>query len=140
MFGYSVLDYARDIRDELIDLMYPYIVIFLGTMQFGLFDSIKNYQQVSELLNVINSINLNSHVLITGLIPRPIDYTYSRKRCENYNSLYRLIVQELVRKCAYNVGFLDVFLEFLQLDGTIEDPQRLFVEQIFLSEAGTRKL
>ena len=46
----------------------------------------------------------------------------------------------MVRKFAYNVGYLDVFLQFLELDGTITNAQQLFEEQIFLSVAGARKL
>ena len=88
MFGYSIQDYTRDIKDELIDLTYPYILIFLGTMQFGLFDWLKNYEAVSQLLKAINEVNSNSHVLITGLVPRPIDYPHLRKHCENFNSSY----------------------------------------------------
>ena len=41
MFGYSIQDYTADVRDELIDLTYEYVIVFLGTMQLGLFDSLK---------------------------------------------------------------------------------------------------
>ena len=140
MFGYSIQDYTVDVRDELIDLTYEYVIVFLGTMQLGLFDSLKNYEAVSALVTAINRITPNSHVLVTGLVPRPMDYPHSRKRCENVNNSYCLIVQELHRKHAFNVGYLDVFLEFIELDGCITEPRHLFVEDIFLSEAGAHKL
>ena len=109
MFGYTIRDYQCDIEDELIELTYPYIVIFLGSLQLGLFDSIKNYEQMASLMRVIHK-NPNSHVLVSGLVPRPLDFPQSRKRCENYNSSSRLIVQELRRKFNCNVGFKDPFL------------------------------
>ena len=140
MFGYSLQDYTRDITDELIELTYPYIIVFLGTMQLGLYDSVKNYQDVSALLKAINAVNDKSHVLISGLVPRPLDYPDSRKRCENYNGSYRLIVQELVRKFNYNIGFIDVFLDFIGFDGKILDEHVNFIDQVFLSVQGARTL
>ena len=140
MFGYTIQNYTADVKDELIDLTYEYVVLFLGTMQLGLFDSLRNYEAVSALVTAINQIKPNSHVLVTGLVPRPLDYPHSCKRCESVNSSYRLIVQELRRKFAFNVGYLDVFLNFIDLDGKIMSPNELFVEDIFLSEKGARKL
>ena len=140
MFGYTLADYTRDVKDELIDLNFPYIIIFLGSMQLGLFESLAVYKQVSELLKAINQVNSNSHVLITGLVPQPMDYPKSRKTCENYNSSYRAITHELRRKFNYNVGFKDVFLEFLTLDGRIVNPKDNFVDDIFLSVTGARRL
>ena len=140
MFGYSIKDYTRDIQDDLIDLTFPYIIVFLGTLQLGLFDSIRNYQEVEALLLAINAVNDKSHVVISGLVPRPMDYPDSRKRCENVNSSFRLIVKELRRKFNYNVGYVDVFLDFITTRGEILDAQDNFVDQVFLSDTGARLL
>ena len=140
MFGYTLRDYTRDVNDELINLTYPYIIIFLGTMQIGLFESLAVYKNVSELTEVIRQQNNKSHILFTGLVPRPMDYPKSRKLYENYNNSYRTIVYELHRKFGYNLGFKDVFLDFLALDGSIINPKENFVDDIFLSVSGARLL
>ena len=140
MFWYTLQDYVRDIDDDLIELTFPYIIVFLGSMQLGLFDSITNYQHVAKLLQAINNKNSKSHVLISGLVPRPMDYPDSRKQCENFNSSYRAVMKELVHKYNYNLGYIDVFLDFLALDGKIIDPHKNFVEEVFLSETGARFL
>ena len=129
-----------DIKDELIELTFSYVVLHLGTLQKGLFDSIKNYEAVSSFMHQVNEVSPNSYVLVSGLIPLPMDHPHSRKRCENYNSSYRLIVQELRRRFAFNVGFKDAYLDFLSLDGTIIDREQNFDEGIFLSRAGARLL
>ena len=140
MFGYTIQDFTRDIKDELIELTFPYVVLHLGTLQIGLFDSIKNYEAVSSFMHQVNEVSPNSYVLVSGLIPRPMDHPHPRKRCENYNSSYRLIVQELRRRFAFNVGFKDGYLDFLSLDDTILDREQNFDEGIFLSRAGARLL
>ena len=140
MFGYTLQDFTRDVRDDLIDLNYPYIVIFSGTLQLGLFDAIKNYKACVELVVAITDINAYSHIVFSGLLPRPMDFAQSRKRCEQYNSSYRLVVEELRRKYAHNVGFVDPFLEFVSLSGSVLDQDKNFHDGIFLSKQGAWKL
>ena len=109
-------------------------------MQIGLFKHLTNYQQVEELVRTIVEFNNNSHILISGLVPRPMDHEQSRKNCKEMDSSYRLVAQELRCKYDWNVGFRGVFLEFLQLDGKIKDPKNNFVQDIFLSTKGVRML
>ena len=88
MFGYSLVDYTRDINDKLIDLSYPYIIIFLGTMQLGLFEASRLFRELSDLMQAITTVNNKSHVMVSGLVPRPMDYGKSRRVCERYNMSY----------------------------------------------------
>ena len=140
MFGYTLRDYVRDTDDELIDLHFPYIAVFLGSLQLGRFEATKIYKDVNDLMKSIAQQNNRAQVLITGLVLRPTDYPKSRKYCENYNSSYRLIAQKVKHKEGLNIAFKDPFLEFLGLDGSIIEPQVNFVDEIFLSALGARKL
>ena len=109
MVNYSLTDYARDIEDELIDLNYPHIIIFLGTMQLGIFEAVKVQQEVKKLMMVINSASPNSLVMFTGLLPRPMDHLRSRSVCESYNKMMKLTIEELKNQKVWNVSFLDVY-------------------------------
>ena len=109
-------------------------------MQIRLFDAVTVYEQVSDLVSTITSINKDTQIIITGLVPRPMDYPGLHKMCKNYNAAYRNIVQELKRKQRLNVDFVDVFYEFLELNGTLKQLKRNFVEEIFLSAQGCRML
>ena len=46
MVGYSIKDFTNDIRDSAIDLNYPYILVFLGSLQLSAFDSRDLHKQV----------------------------------------------------------------------------------------------
>ena len=113
MFGYTFNDYARDVSDELIDLNYPYIIVHLGTLQIGLFEAVKNYEMVLKLGAEISAVNSCAHLVISGLLLRPMDYPQSRCRCEMYNTSFKMVVQEIRRKKSANIGFMDPFLEFI---------------------------
>ena len=69
MVNYSLKDYAKDVVDSLIDLEFPYIVVFLGTMQLGVFEEMQVQKQIVDLMMAINAINVKSLVLFCGLVP-----------------------------------------------------------------------
>ena len=94
MVGYTMLNYAQDIRDGFVELQYPYIVVFLGTMQFVKFDSRQVQKDAHQLMEAINDVNPYSHVVFSGLVPRPLDFPQSRVRCENYSRSYQLAMEE----------------------------------------------
>ena len=95
---------------------------------------------MSLLIQAIRQQNDKSHVVFSGLIPRPMDYPASRKLCESYNSSMRIGTQEMVRKHGWNVSYTGSFYEFLELNGCIKDSKQNFVDDIFLSETGYRLL
>ena len=39
MVGYTLRNYTQDIRDGFIGMQFPYVVVFMGTMQLGVFDA-----------------------------------------------------------------------------------------------------
>ena len=140
MVGYTSSNYTQDVRDGFVQvLQYPYIVVFLGTMQLGIFDSRQVQKQVFELMKAITEVNPCSHVVFSGLIPRPIDFHRSRMRCENYSRSYKVAVEEYRVKYGWNCGFLSVFKEFLK-DDKILDTSKYFIEDLYLSAEGIRIL
>ena len=126
--GYAIVDYTREIQEGGIEMDFPYVVIFLGTMQLGDFNGIQNYKHGEELVRTIVEFNANVHVMISGLVPRPMDHEQSRKRCQDVDGSYRLIAQELRCKFGWNVGFKSVYLEFLTLEGRIKDVENNFIQ------------
>ena len=109
----------ENIRDELIDLNFPYIVMFLGTMQMTAFDSREVHKQVKEIMLEITRASPNSMVLFAGLVPCPIDHPRSRVRCENYSRSFDLSTEELCRTKGYNCNYISVYIEFLDQEGNI---------------------
>ena len=79
MVGHSISDY---IQDELIDLNYPYIIIFLGTMQLEVFDSSNTHHEVRTLVEEIQKQASSSMIIFSGLVPHPLD---PPPHCENYS-------------------------------------------------------
>ena len=69
MTNYAIHDYIRDLQDELIDVEFPFIVIYLGTMQIGVFDSKALQKQVVDLMLIIHKRNPSAWVTFTGLVP-----------------------------------------------------------------------
>ena len=72
MPGYGLSDYINDISDSMIDLNFPYIIVFLGTMQLRIFDSQVVKQQVVELVRLVNQMTPNSLIVFSGLVPRTV--------------------------------------------------------------------
>ena len=85
MVGYDLKAYTSDLELELIDVNFPYIIIFLGTMQLGEFDAIKQKELIRNLVSAIRVFNENAHVVFSSLVPRPVDYPHSCKVSENFN-------------------------------------------------------
>ena len=140
MTGYALHNYTQDVRDGFLDLQFPYIIVMLGTMQIALFDAKKVHREVFDFLKALNERNKNSHVLFSGLVPRPIDYPRSRVRCENYSRAYQLAVEDNRRKHGWNCSFIDVQLEFLTKDDKIKDQRKYFMDDLFLSVDGVQLL
>ena len=69
MFGYSMHNYYQDITDDLIDVSYPYILIFLGTMQLGVFHPQDLDQQVHKLVQAIVGSSQNLLIIFCGVVP-----------------------------------------------------------------------
>ena len=140
MMGYTISNYVLDIRDGFIDLQFPYIVVHLGTMQLKNFIPEQVWLDVEQLLQAIDKINPFSHVLFSGLLPQPLDYPRSKSRCDNYSCAYKMAVEEFRVKKGWNCGFIHVQPEFLDGHKNIKDPQRNFVDELYLSVNGIRLL
>ena len=69
MVGYGLQDYINDIRDGALDLNFPYILIHLGALQLGKFDSRVVQKQVIEFMKLIVQITPKSLVIFSGLVP-----------------------------------------------------------------------
>ena len=135
MTGYSMANYTSDIEMELIDLNYEYILIFLGTMQLGVFDARKNAREVYELVRAVNQFNKNSMITFTWLVPRPMDYPRSRCRSENFNRSLELATDDIQKKQGWNCNSMDVYRLFLNDKENIKEPRKNFVDELYLSEA-----
>ena len=53
---------------------FSYIVVFLGMMQIGLFDGLKNYQHMHKFMEAMVEVNPNAHVTFSSLVPRLTDH------------------------------------------------------------------
>ena len=140
MKGYDWKQLARDISDELIDVNLPYCVIYLGTMQMGIYQARSAHNDILNRIELILQRNVGVKLLVSGLVPRPLDYPDSRKKCKQINSSLQLITQDLTTKLGMNIRFVDPFLDFLKLDGTVIKPNEHFINGVFLSVTGIRLL
>ena len=90
-------------------------------------------------MKVVSQISPNSLVVFSGLVPRPMDYPSSKVRCENYRSI-QLATEELCREKGWNCTAVLVFNEFIDRNGNITESMKHFVEGLYLTQAGIRKL
>ena len=137
--GYTLRDYIRHITAGGFYLNYKYIIIFMGTLQLGVFDAAQNYQQVTDLVEQITARNAQALICISGLVPRPMDFPTSAQMCDEVNKSFWFSVDALCKK-NYNVCYMPVFHEFLDMNQNILDPVGNFVEGLFLSTSGIRVL
>ena len=135
MSGYSMRNYVSDVQDQLIDLNYEHVVIYLGTMQLGVFDAQLLCKDVIDLMQAIRQFNDNAMVTFVGIVPRPMDYQRSKVRCATFNKTLLMVTEEIRKKRNWNVGMLDVLQEFLDRAGGIRNEQ-FYVDQLYLSVAG----
>ena len=136
MMGYTLKNYTQDIRDGFIELQFPYIIIYVGTMQVGLFDPKKVHREVFEVLKAINERNKMSHIVFCSLAPHPLDHVRSKKIYENYSLVYQKAVDKNRRKYGWNCGYVDLQMDFLVKDGHMKEAEKYFVEQLYLSQEG----
>ena len=140
MIGYTLQDYTNDIRGSAIDVKFPYVLVFLGLLQLGAFDSRVVHKQVSEFVNIITQITPNSLIVFSGLVLRLLYFPSSKNRCENYSRAYQSATQELSSQHASNCTYVSVFREFLDKSGRILQPDTNFQDGIYLTQTGIRKL
>ena len=134
MKDYDWKQFARDIEDDLIDVDLPHCVVFLGAMQLGIYEPRAAHSDIGKLVQLMVERNPGINVVITGLVPRLVDYNHSRKRCEFMNSSLRLITKDLELKVKpATVQYMDPFYEFLNLDGTVKNVEQKFINGVFLS-------
>ena len=139
MYGYTFRNFFQDVADDLIDVNFSYIVIYLGTMQLGVFEVQKLHEDVSGLAAEITKNSLNSMMVFCGVVPRPMDHSRSRNRCVMFNKALQDVVTELRQQQCMNCVCLDVYSEFLDRKGQVLVDNN-FQDDLFLSEAGARML
>ena len=137
--GYAVVNFTQDIQDGMINLDYPYVAVFLGTMQLASFEPNQFQAQVMGLLHSITQQSQNSHIVLCGLAPRPCDYARSKIRVRNINKTLELAAQEATNYKGWNVSFLSVEDNFLDANEDILDPHINFVDKLFFSTSGFRQ-
>ena len=138
MFGYDWNQYTRDVEEDLIDVDLPYCILYLDTMQLGVYNARKTHTEMGNLIQAIVKRNSHVTILVSGIIPRPVDHKVSQRPCESANTSMRLIVQDIAEKFKVNLKYIDVYLEYLNLDGTIKRVKDNFREDIYLTEIGIR--
>ena len=140
MVNYSMTDYTRDVEDELVDLNFPFIIVFLGTMQLGVYGTQKVQKEVTRLMRSIQKQISSALVTFTSLVPRLMDHLHSRSLCEKFARTLEVTVQDMQATCGWNCNFVDVYQEFLNRDGSLKNPTVNFVEELYLSPTGIRLL
>ena len=85
--GYTLDDYTNDIRDSSMDLQFPYILVFLGTLRLGKFQQKVVRKSVGEFVKAINEVNNNSVILFSSLVPQPMDHDRSEQVCAQYSKV-----------------------------------------------------
>ena len=140
MFGYTMRNYLQDIKDDLIDLNFPYILIYIGTMQLGVFQHQILKQDVTQLVEEVVRVTPNSLIVFSGVVPRPVDHQQSRNRCISFNKVLQMVVNQLRQDKHMNCMFLDPYSEFLDAQGKILDPHTNFQDELYLTEIGIRNL
>ena len=118
MTGYTLRNYINDIQDQLIDMDLDRIMVFLGTMQLGIFNAQLVKKEIYDFLSTIWEFNPQASVTCTGLLPRPVDLQRSYHKCTEYNKLYQKCTQELRSKYGWNCHYLDASSDFLKKMGT----------------------
>ena len=109
MRGYDWNNFRMDIEDDLIDVSTPHVIIFLGTMQLSIFEAQRVHNEIRKLLEAFYHKKTNINILISGLVPRPMDYQQSCKKCESVNMSLRLISHDLAVKLLCDIDFVEVF-------------------------------
>ena len=138
MVGYDMIQYAADIREGMIDISsYSYIIVFLGNMSLDGFDSRRCHKEISDLVEAITAVNVECYILISGLVPRPVDWPRSRLKAQNYSRALQLAAESL-HKSGYNTAFVQVFNLFLSKDLQLCNVHINYVEQMYLSGQGIR--
>ena len=138
MVGYDLLQYTLDIQEGLIDVsMFPYIIVFLSTMQLERLESRVVNKEITDFVETVASVNAAALVIISGLVPRPMDWPRSKLKTENLSRAYQKVVEGLQKK-GLNVQFISVFQQFLSSEGVLTNVHANFIEQLYLSPQGIR--
>ena len=140
MVGYTLNDYINDIKDSMIQVVFPYVMVFMGSMQLGLFDPETLQSQVTELVRIIMQITPNTMVVFSGLVPHPLDHDCSAKRCKEYSQSYVEVTKALRHSKGWNCTSVLVFHEFLDDEGNIDKADTSFEQGIYLTQNGYRVL
>ena len=140
MSGYALKDFTNNIKDSMFDVSYPYIMIFLGSMQLGLYELKKLQKDVGEFAAIVTEVTPNTMMILSGLVPRPMDFEKSAPRCRTYSRSYQDITRQLCNTNGYNITAVSVFEEFLDENKRVKDVEANFEEGIYLTVAGIRLL
>ena len=125
---------------SLIDVAsFPYILVFLGTMQLGQYDFKKTNQEVADFVDAVHQMSPRSLIIFSGLLPRPLDWPQARTRVQNYSRAYSLVVDDLKNK-GYNVEYVNPYPAFINQDGTVARPNQNYIQGLYLSTNGIRQV
>ena len=138
MSGYTFRNYINDIRDQLIELNFQHIVVFIGTMQLGIFDPELVKNDIADLVSAVREFNRLSTVTFVGIVPCPLDHQRSKVWCATFNKLLFSTTDELRRNRGWNCGALDMSDEFMDKGGHIKTPYQYYIDELYLSVAGVQ--
>ena len=140
MSGYALKDFTNDIRDSMLDVNFPYIVVFLGSMQLGLYELKKVQKDITDFVAVITEISPNTMIVFSGLVPRPMDFERSAPRCRTYTKAYVDTAQQLRNHKGWNVTALSVFDQFLDEEKGVANTSVNYEDNVYLTVTGIRIL
>ena len=98
MPGYALRDFTNDITDQSVDLNFVHVILFLGTLQLGVFEPKNILRHVGEFVKAVLHINPCINIVLSGLVPRPLDHPHSKSRCHSYSKTYQQAAQEWTQK------------------------------------------
>ena len=140
MVGYALKDDTNDIKDSMIDVKFPYVMVFLGSMQLGLYEHKRVQKDVMDFVSTMAQVTPNTMVIFSGLVPRPMDLERSAPRCGTYTRTYQDIARQLRTNKGWNVTAVSVFDNFMDQQKQVIKPTENFEENIYLSVSGIRVL
>ena len=140
MSGFAMEDFTNDIKDGMLDIDYKYIIIHLGTLQIAQYSHKYVQSIVTDIITVMSEISPNTLVMLLGLVLQPLDHHRSKNLCNSYTKSYITVTEELRKNKGWNCVALNMFNEFVDVQGEIVQVQERFYDGLFLTLVGIKVL
>ena len=140
MMGYTIHNFMQDIIDGLIEVNYEYVILYMGTLQLARFEAKQLHQDVEDFAQAVHHRSPNTHLVLSGMVPCPVDFPRSDVRCSNFNRALQLAADRLRKERGYNCSAVMVYNEFLNKEYAIKEPTKNFTDELYLTVHGIRIL